>query len=207
VVSTHISENVEEIRATLTRFATPDYLAVYERAGLLGRRTVLAHCIHLTGSEWQRVAAAGAVVAHCPDSNAFLGSGTMPVGEVLDRGIAMVAGSDVAAGRSFCMRSALAHVHDNALRAGRRVTPEWLFRLGTLGGARALGFAQVGAIAPGFEADLVVHRGRGLDPALGSDRVLGSLLFATHDVVVDRVFVRGRALNVGSGAASDVASL
>ncbi|RME26521.1 MAG: guanine deaminase, partial [Deltaproteobacteria bacterium] len=86
-VSTHLSENPAEVQATTALHRADDYLAVYEQAGLVHDRTVFAHCIHLSESEWDRLAAAGAVVAHCPDSNDFLGSGGMPLGAVDARGI------------------------------------------------------------------------------------------------------------------------
>ncbi|HMV65583.1 MAG TPA: amidohydrolase family protein, partial [Myxococcota bacterium] len=149
-VSTHLSENPDEVRATCEKFGAPDYLSVYEDAGLVHERCVLAHCIHPTGDEWSRMAAARVVVAHCPDSNDFLGSGGMPVARVLDRGLPLVLGTDVAAGRSQRVPRIASSAHDNALRQGRRVSPvRWLWAA-TRGGAMALGEERLGALAPGF---------------------------------------------------------
>ncbi|MCA9682544.1 MAG: amidohydrolase family protein, partial [Myxococcales bacterium] len=65
-VSTHVAENREECRLACERFGSADYLEVYESLGLIHERTVLAHCIHFSSDEWDRLARAGAVVAHCP---------------------------------------------------------------------------------------------------------------------------------------------
>src|SRR5699024_7638669 len=56
-----------------------DYLDTYDRAGLLGRRTVLAHNVHPQDRELARMAEVGAVAAHCPTSNSALASGFFPL--------------------------------------------------------------------------------------------------------------------------------
>lgn len=208
-VSTHISENADEIALTCARFQAQDYLEVYERHGLIHARTVLAHCIHFSPSEWERMAAAQAVVAHCPDSNAFLGSGSMPVGEVLGRDIPLAIGSDVAAGRSLSIPHGLAHAYDNGLRTGTRLDPRRLLWWGTAGGAQALGYGPTGAgtgglgavgrLAPGYAADMALHP----VPSYveGEDGVLGALLFDADRPRPTRTWVGGREVySAGAGA-------
>ena len=61
--------------STRSRGCSPrrvDYLDVYDRAGGLGPRTILAHAIHLSDREVARLAETGTAVAHCPASNLFL---------------------------------------------------------------------------------------------------------------------------------------
>ena len=56
LVQTHVSENLDEIAATRAAFpGSRDYLGVYEDHGLVGPRTILAHCIHFSDDEWARV--------------------------------------------------------------------------------------------------------------------------------------------------------
>lgn len=189
-VSTHLSENLAEITATCEKFGAPDYLAVYEEAGLVHERCVLAHCIHPSEGEWARLLAAQAVVAHCPDSNDFLGSGGMPVARVLDAPQPWVLGTDVAAGRSFRVPRIASAAHDNALRQGRRVAPvRWLWAA-TRGGALAFGVDTIGLLKPGLEADLVLHE----LPAWAEDAesALGWLLFDHDAPPALRTWVRGR---------------
>jgi len=191
-VSTHLSENPAECEAVVSDFGVPDYLAVYERAGLVHRRSVLAHCIHLSPGEWERLHSAEAVVAHCPDSNAFLGSGGMDIALAFQRAGAVAMGSDVAAGRSFRIPAALAHAHDNALQRGADLTMSHLFWLGTRGGALALGQPDVGALEVGLDADLVLHRVP--QEACTADRVLGHLLFDRDEQGALQTWVRGRSV-------------
>jgi guanine deaminase len=156
-VSTHLSENPEECRVARERFGTGDYLQIYEDLGLIHGRTVLAHCIHLSDGEWDRIARARAVVAHCPDSNAFLGSGHFPTLQAVGRDVPLALGTDIAAGRSFRVARTASFAHDNALAAGTRIQAETLLWWATRGAALALGQGHVGAIAPGLAADLVWH--------------------------------------------------
>ncbi|HZO16842.1 MAG TPA: guanine deaminase [Polyangiaceae bacterium] len=192
-VQTHISENESECAATLEAHAyARDYLDVYERAGLVGPRTILAHAVHLSAREWKRLHRAEASVAHCPDSNFFLGSGRMPLARARVGKLAL--GSDVAAGRSFSMRRAMASAYDNALCVNETITPAELFRLATLEGARALGFsAQSGSLEPGKDADLVVLRAAA--DAQNAADLLSGLIFDGDDLAVLACYVRGRRLD------------
>lgn len=193
-VQTHIGETRAELRAT--RAAHPwarDYLDVYDKTGLIGERTVLAHCIYLSAREWNRLRDAGARVAHCPDSNFFLGSGRMSLLEATRRNIVVALGSDVAAGRSFSLRRAMAAAYDNALCLGRQLELATLVRMATLGGAEALGIGdRVGSLEQGKEADFVV-----LIPPVHVrtlDEILAWLVFDGDDLLVTTCYVRGRML-------------
>ncbi len=193
VVQTHVSENVDEGEATLAAHPYAEhYVGVYDAVGLLGPRTVLAHAIHVSPREWDLVRERGATVAHCPDSNFFLGSGRMRLRDALLRGIAVGLGSDVAAGRSFDMRRAIAYAHDNALCVGARAEPSDLFTLATLGGARALGLdAVTGSLTAGKDADFLVIE---LPPYVeGSRQTLAQIAFGDAGVV-RAAYVRGRAV-------------
>ena len=77
---THLSEDDGEVAEVRRLFPeAQDYLDVYDRAGALRPRTILAHAIHLSDREVARLAESGAGVAHCPASNLFLSSGLMPL--------------------------------------------------------------------------------------------------------------------------------
>jgi len=208
---THLSEDRGEIAEVSRLFPdATDYTDVYDRAGGLGRRAILAHAIHLSEREVARLAQAGAVVVHCPSSNLFLASGAMPLARYLSAGIRIGLGSDVAAGPDaplFSVMRAGAYTQ-NALRsAGLTDAPplapaDWL-RLGTLAGAQALGLDdRIGSLEAGKEADLIA-----VDPSLtlplegvgarahdGPDEVLSRLIFRAHPAMVRGAWVRGRLL-------------
>ena len=208
---THLSEDRAEIAEVRRLFPDAiDYTDVYDRAGGLTARTILAHAIHLSSREITRLAESQAAVAHCPSSNLFLASGAMPLSTYLAAGVRVGLGSDVAAGPDaplFSVMRAGAYTQ-NALRAAGLsdappLTPaEWL-RLGTLGGAAALGLDQViGSIEEGKEADLIVVDpavtlpldGIGAHPDHGAEETLSRLVFRAHPAMVRGAWVRGRLL-------------
>lgn len=189
LIQSHISENKDEVASTLALFpGARDYLGVYESFGLVGPRAIFAHCIHLSEHEWSRFVAQDVAVAHCPDSNFFLGSGAMHLRGALDRGLRVGLGTDVGAGRTFSLRRVAAAAYDAALLHAAPVSPQELVWLATRGGARALGWERLGCVAAGFEADLVA-----IDvPELSVDRLLDALLFRHDAGPVRATLVRGR---------------
>jgi guanine deaminase len=194
-VQTHISENAEEVHAALGVHPwAKDYLDVYERTGLLGSRSLLAHAIHLSPAEWDRIREHDARVVHCPDSNFFLGSGRHRLSEPQRRGIPVAVGTDVAAGRTFDVRRILSSAYDNALCLGERVTPAELFRLGTLGSAEALGIhAAIGSLEPGKDADIsLIELPAYVD---GVADVLSRVIFGSDTAPVREAYVRGKRLS------------
>jgi guanine deaminase len=101
---THMSENVNEVAWVESLFPHLDhYLHSYDEAGLLGRRSVFAHCIHLSDAEWQRMADTRCNIAFCPTSNLFLGSGLFPLQRAERAGIHVGLGTDIGAGTSLSL--------------------------------------------------------------------------------------------------------
>ncbi len=199
MVQTHISENRAELVATSEAFPTAkDYLGVYEDLGLLHERSLFAHCIWLSEDEWRRFQAAEAAVAHCPDSNFFLGSGQMPLSEVRSREVRMGLGSDVGAGRSFSMRKACARAYDASRITESAVTPQELLWYATRGGAIALHRPRLGALEPGSFADVVAITP---PPAIGQedlslgerglDTLISQLIFCEDWQGTEEVICRG----------------
>jgi guanine deaminase len=163
LVHTHISENKREIEWTAKLYPErKDYLDVYDHYGLIGRRAVLAHGVHLSEGELCRCHESGTALAHCPTSNLFLGSGLFRIGTVKDprRPVQVGLGTDVGGGTSFSLLATMGAAYEIAQLGGRTLSAVEAFYLATLGGARALALDdKIGKIAPGYEADFAV-----LDP-------------------------------------------
>jgi guanine deaminase len=211
---THLAEDAGECDTVQRLFpSSRDYLDVYERAGGLSERAILAHAIHLSDSEVERLAASGAKVAHCPASNLFLSSGMMPLARYRAAGVPVGLGSDLAAGPELSifsvMRAAavtqrvllLLAEEGRARGAPRPLGPlDWL-RLGSLEGARALGMGEaIGSLEVGKEADLIL-----VDPSLTAplpdgaelaepEELMSRLIFRPHPDMVRGAWVRGRLL-------------
>jgi guanine deaminase len=207
---THISEDLGEIAEVARLFPeASDYVDVYDRAGGLGPRTVLAHGVHLSDPELERLVESGTRVAHCPVSNLFLASGVMPLGRYLEAGLQMGLGSDVAGGPDLSiftvMRTGFYAQHARkvaGLETGPLLGPvEWL-RLGSLDGARSLGLGDViGSIEPGKEADLIAIDPSYILPMDGQaidddpDDIASRMIFRAHPDMVRAAWVRGRRLD------------
>lgn len=163
-VHTHISETRDEL--ALAKELFPDrtgYLDIYDHFGLIGERTVLAHGIHLTPHERDRIRQAGALIAHCPTSNLFLGSGLFDLHAAKNsaRTLHVGLGTDIGAGTSFSLLATMNEAYKVASLRGHPLSALKSFYLATRGAAVGLGLAdKIGSIAVGQEADLVV-----LDPA------------------------------------------
>ena len=163
-LQTHLAENREEIEKVRHLYMSArDYTHVYEKCGVLTAHTVLGHCTHLNPREIAAIAAAQSSVAHCPSSNLFLGSGLIRIDQLLKAGINVGLGSDVAAGPELNMWQVMrAAIEVQKARTAyepnlRPLRPSEAFFLGTHGGARALGKANIiGTLDAGKEADLTV---------------------------------------------------
>src|SRR5205085_6429078 len=148
--------------ARLFPWAT-DYLAVYERYALVGPNSVMAHNVHARPPELERLAAAGASVAHCPASNAALGSGIFPLRSHVEAGVRFAMGTDVGAGTGFgilkeCLQ---AYLMQRVAPEGMLLSAAHLLYLATRAGAEALGLDnEIGDFQAGKAADCVyLHPG------------------------------------------------
>ncbi|CAH2002407.1 unnamed protein product [Acanthoscelides obtectus] len=139
-VQTHISENTDEVKQVNSKYGLP-YANVYDKAGLLTPKTVLAHGIYLTDEELSLLSQRGSSVSHCPDSNTCLKSGMCDVRRLFSFGIKVGLGTDVSGGASpsivSAMRSALATSINLSFGQKNYKPLNYLdvFYLATLGGA------------------------------------------------------------------------
>ncbi|HSV00522.1 MAG TPA: guanine deaminase [Roseiarcus sp.] len=160
-VQTHANENKAEIARVAALFPEArSYIDVYARAGLLGPRSVIGHCIHLQDSEVAALAESRSVAAFCPTSNLFLGSGLFDRARLNQAGVRIALATDVGGGTSYSMLRTAAEGY-KVLQLNRQSWPalEAFYHM-TLGNARALSLDdKIGSIEPGKEADIIA-----LDP-------------------------------------------
>jgi guanine deaminase len=148
-----LSENKDEVEWVRKLFPdSPSYTAVYDAAGMLHERSIMAHCIHLSSGEIGLLAERHTNVAFCPYSNRTLRSGTMPYRNLREAGLNVSLGTDVAGGPSLSMLEQM----QEAMTAANINQSEALY-LATLGGAKALDLADsIGSLDPGKDADFVI---------------------------------------------------
>jgi guanine deaminase len=162
LLQTHLNENLDEIAEVARLFPwASDYLAVYERFGLSRANAVMAHDVHPTESELDRLASNGAAVAHCPSSNAALGSGLFPMKVHINAGVRCALGTDVGGGTGFgLLKEGLqAYLLQRIAPDGMLLDAGHLLYLATRAGAEALGLSnETGDFCTGKCADFVYLR-------------------------------------------------
>ncbi len=168
-VQSHLSENSGEI--AWVKELHPDcrqYWETYAKYGLWRPGTLMAHCVFSDGREQAAMAAHGVTAVHCAASNVNLCSGTASVREMLDRGVSVALGSDIAGGDQLEMsRVVVMSIRASKLRqmetgAAFLTVPE-AFYLGSAAGHAVLGGGGLEAGRP-LHA-MVVDESRFPEPA------------------------------------------
>ncbi|MEC8379190.1 MAG: guanine deaminase [Myxococcota bacterium] len=187
-MQTHLSENTDEVQFAAELYPkSKDYLGIYEDFGLLHERSIFAHCIHLSDNEWKRLIDAKSVVAHCADSNFFLGSGCMPLANATSSGARITMGTDVGAGRSFSLRLTTSRSYDASLICGHPVYAEQLLYHATAGGYAELGFGH--SLQAKGQADFILLR----RPSHSDFKnLLDQILFNREITSVEATFIGGK---------------
>ncbi|TYC63191.1 guanine deaminase [Rhodobacterales bacterium] len=193
-VQTHINENQNEI--AFTRELYPDaahYLGVYESFGLLGPRTLLGHCIHMTGHELQVMRETDSVAVFCPTSNLFLGSGLFDKAGMESAGIRTSIATDVGGGTSYSMLRTLDEGYKVLQLQRQRMHPLTSFYWATLGNAEALSLPdRIGTLDAGTDADFVVLDAKATPPMalrMENAQSLSEELFVLQTLGDDRAVV------------------
>ncbi len=160
-VQSHLTENVTEIEWVKELCPTLEqYWETYDACGLWKKNTVMAHCVHSDIRERAAIKRAGVMVAHCPDSNTNIYSGIAPIRKMLQEGIRVGLGTDIAGGASLSMMNSIAAaVRVSKLRyyysgfdeSERFLTLCEAFYLATTAGQEYFG------CKPGFEAGKPLH--------------------------------------------------
>lgn len=158
-IQSHLSENDREVAWVHELHPDCDqYWESYRKFGLWNDRTLMAHCVWSDARERDAMRKAGVTVVHCPDSNVNVCSGTAPVRSMLQEGLKVALGTDIAGGDHISMFDAVTA----AIRASkvRQMTdparPDFLtvaeaWYLGTSAGAAFFGDA------PGFAPGNTLH--------------------------------------------------
>ena len=201
-IQSHVAENQDEIAWARQLFPqSRSYLATYDDFGLLRKRAIYAHCIHLDAADRSLMHETGAAAAVCPTSNLFLGSGFFDYLGADSAGFAYGLASDVGGGTSFSpfhtMLAAYYVGREGQAKAGLSLSPQHLWWQHTAGAARALGLeGVVGNLLPGCEADFLVLNPkatplleRKTSLAASLDELLFSMIVLGDDRLVERVVI------------------
>lgn len=201
-VQSHLSENDVEI--AWVKELCPDcsqYWETYDKAGLWRQGTVMAHCVHSDERERGAIKAAGVWVAHCPDSNTNIYSGIAPLRVMLEEGLNVALGSDIAGGAKLSMfhavtsairASKLRYFYNGKAETDRFLTVAEAFYLATSAPRRYFGVSPV--FAPGEEFHAMVLSDEPLPPSrpLNPAERLERMIYADDPRTVKAVYSGGR---------------
>jgi guanine deaminase len=169
-VQTHCSESDWEHRHVLQRCGKTDTAAL-DAFGLLSRHTILAHGNFVTDADISLIGERGAAIAHCPLSNVYFSDAVFPLRKVLQQGLHVGLGSDIAGGASPSILENARHAviasrslesgvdpaldRDQRRRPDSRIDALTAFWLATAGGGIALDL-PVGLFREGYQFDAVL---------------------------------------------------
>src|SRR5439155_3697254 len=158
-VHMHLAESRVQAKVGQARYGH-SLTAHLAQVRLLGPRFTAAHAIWIDDDDIARLAGAGASVAHNPGSNLRLGSGIARVRRMREHGLNVGVGTDGASSadnlnmfEATRLASFVSRVIDDDPE--RWITTREALAMATIGSARALGFDDIGTLAPGYRADIV----------------------------------------------------
>ncbi len=196
----HSAETLAECAIARERFGAETPIQYLDSCGILRPGTILAHCCHVTDHDLDLMAARGVVVAHCPQSNQKLASGTFPWARAKAAGVTITIGTDGAASNNSL--SMIAETKAAALSAKLgagapdAVSLAEVDRAATEVAAAALGFPNAGKIAVGADADFILVNLNTPAFAGGGDAD-ANFIYAADSASVDTVACAGRILMQG----------
>lgn len=196
-VHIHLHETAGEVAEAVAASG----LRPLERLNQLGLLSPLTQCVHMTqlnDDDIATVAASGASVVHCPESNLKLASGLCPVQSLLDNDITVALGTDGAASNNDLdlfgeMRTA-ALLGKLAANDAAAVDAHSALHMATLGGAKALGLDKcIGSLEAGKAADMIAVKLNEVESA-PLYKLASQLVYSASGHRVTHSWVNGKAL-------------
>ncbi|KAG9292769.1 hypothetical protein G9A89_006330 [Geosiphon pyriformis] len=217
-IQSHLSENREEVQFVQELFSDIEsYAEVYDKFGLLGHKTIMAHAVHLLPTERILLKKRNVGISHCPNANFTILSGVCHVRELLNDGIKVGLGTDISAGSAKCILDAVrnasiasrvismsSHDKESDSVQVKPLTLVELTYLATMGGAELCNLENViGNFRVGKEFDaLLVDTGSpdspfdvfdGIDDEV--ERIFEKFMFLGDERNLRAVFVQGRKVS------------
>jgi len=195
-INTHLSESLAEIETIRERYnCTP--VELYEKNGLLGDRTLAAHCVQLTDNDIKILADTGTFVVTNPVSNLKLANGIAPILKLREAGVHIALGTDSAASNNtlnmFRELSMLTLIHKGINHDAQAISALDGVTIATKNGGMAIGHPDIGEIKPGNIADLAILNLDVPNMQPINDPV-AALAYSANGSEVETVIVNGRIL-------------
>ena len=154
-VHMHLSEGTYEPEYCLSHFGVRP-VAYYGQLGVLGDHVLASQCVQVDADEIAVLARQGVHVSHQPLSNCEVGGGFAPLPEMLQAGVNVALGTDGYVNNFFEVMRAAVLIPKARLQDPGTMPASAVWTMATQNGARALGFDDLGRLAPGHQADLLL---------------------------------------------------
>ncbi|MEG2973129.1 MAG: amidohydrolase [Clostridium sp.] len=156
----HLSESKGEVEDSYSAKGVSP-IAHMENIGIFNRKTVAAHCVHLTEEDIDILKKHNVSVAYNPGSNLKLGNGFAPICSMIDKGVNVALGTDGASSnnnQNMFEEMNLASIVNKSVTGDTTKVPAMkAIEMATINGARALGIEdRVGSIEVGKNADIIL---------------------------------------------------
>jgi len=197
-IQTHLAESKVQAISGLKLYGKT-LTAHLDGLGVLGPDFTAAHGVWLDDDDMRRLSDAGSSVAHSPGANMRYGSGLAAVRRMRDAGVNVAVGTDsrgcsdnLNMFEAMRLASFVARIHGPDYK--RWLTTSEVLEMGTVAGARALGFADsIGVLAPGFKADIVLLDAKNFNYVPLNNAVI-QVVNAEDGTAVDKVMIGGRVV-------------
>jgi 5-methylthioadenosine/S-adenosylhomocysteine deaminase len=196
LVTTHAHESREELKTDRKEHGI-GAIRHLSSLGLLGKKTLLAHCVHLSQVDLELLIRTKTPVAHCPGSNLMLASGIADIPAMLRNKMTVGLGSDMGAYHNLsmfeqmrlCILSQKIRTLDpNPIHANDS------FHMATAAGAKALGLeSEIGTLAVGKKADILLLDSRSSRLSPHND-LISQIVFSADASSVHSVICDGKVL-------------
>ncbi len=159
MLNIHLAETKHEYDTCLAEHGcTPvEYLS---RLGMFERPILLAHCVYLSDSDYELLKNPNVHVVTNPASNMKLANGFAPVRRMLQEGVQVALGTDSAASNNalnmFNEMRLLTMTQKGAGLDALALPADETVRIATKNGAEAIGRDDLGSVAAGKTADLIL---------------------------------------------------
>ena len=136
-------------------------IAHLDRIGMLDKRTLLVHCVHLSQRDITTIKKNGAKISHNPESNMKLAAGVAPIPALLSAGVTVGLGTDGCASNNnldlFGEMDTAAKLHKATSNDPTVLDAHRVLKMATIDGARAIGLGDTtGSIEIGKQADVII---------------------------------------------------
>jgi putative selenium metabolism protein SsnA len=188
----HVAEGVEDLIDSVSKYGMRVVERLY-KYGVLSKKTIAVHCVHITEEEMDLLKESGAAVVHNPQSNMANAVGVSPVPEMVKKGILAGLGTDgyTADMIESYKTAAILHKHAKGLPSAAWAEPPVMFFENNRKIFERHIRGRTGMLKEGFYADLIIAAYRGPTP-VNEHTINSHILFGLSGRHVDTTIINGR---------------